>query len=554
MCLLEDGVKHAKKLFTQGSENLTDEMNVIGRYSQIFNLKTIQDMTWEQLYGFTLWRNNKHWTNLHRGNSKLKNSFEEVKGAIRQLLNEDISITDRLNLTIPSEAKYKAEGLGPAIVTAILTVAFPDKYMVFNNTVIAAINALQEMGEIDTGLGEIKKYKFTEQYEPLNRLVVRIAKKYGLSLWQIDWVWFYVIDFLKENKSTIPTPGPEIFLDGNDDEEPSNPFASYLPTNIILYGPVGTGKTTFARLIARGIAGGSILNLQGLLDLIKGDDLSTEADIKIDDKIEIVTFHKSYGYEQFVEGLRPSKDEAGHLVYKYTPGVFKRFSDKALARLKSGDKTNYVLVIDEINRGDISRIFGELITLVEKDKRYFSEHKEGMKIALPYSGEYLIVPKNLYIIGTMNTTDKSIALIDLALRRRFYFVEVLPDWEKLQNALDAKLKEADLKNAILILAKRLNEEIESLRGEDFGIGQAYYLNINNEDDFLHTWVYRIMPLLQEYFYDEPDVLLKLLGRVIKLENNGNNRKLTVKEYKELNSKVFIDSILNSNQMGASTIQ
>ncbi len=553
MGLLEDGVKHAKKLFTQGSENLADEMSVIRKYSQIFNLKTIEDLTWEQLYGFTLWRNNKHWTNLQRENSKLKNNFEKVKGALRQLLNEDISITERLILTIPSEAKYKADGLGPAIVTAILTVAFPDKYMVFNNTVIAAINALQEMGELDTGLGEIKKYKFIEQYDPLNRLVVGIAKKHGLSLWQMDWVWFYVIDFLNENESNVPTLELGNFSDGSDDEEPSNPLSSYLPTNIILYGPVGTGKTTFARLIARGIAGGSILNLQGLLDLIKGDDLSSEPNIETDDKIEIVTFHKSYGYEQFVEGLMPSIDEAGHLVYKYKSGVFKRFSDKALASLRNGDKTNYVLVIDEINRGDISRIFGELITLVEKDKRYFSENKGGMKITLPYSGDYFTVPKNLYIIGTMNTTDKSIALIDLALRRRFFFVEVLPDWGKLQNALDTKLKDARLKDAILILAKRLNEEIESLRGEDFGIGQAYYLDINNEEDFLHTWVYRIMPLLQEYFYDEPEGLLKLLGKVIKLENHGGRRKVTVKEFKELSSKDFIDGILNSN-LGASGIQ
>ena len=145
----------------------------------------------------------------------------------------------------------------------------------------------------------------------------------------------------------------------------------------------------------------------------------------------------------------------------------------------------YVLIIDEINRGNISKIFGELITLIEDDKR------ENMSVRLPYSQEFLTVPKNLYIIGTMNTADRSIAAIDIALRRRFTFVPKMPNVNLVPDKFN--MKEA---------FKNLNKKIRILLDEDHQIGHSYFMNIETIVDLKETWANKIIPLLNEYFYGD----------------------------------------------------
>ena len=171
----------------------------------------------------------------------------------------------------------------------------------------------------------------------------------------------------------------------------------------------------------------------------------------------------------------------------------------------------YVLIIDEINRGNISKIFGELITLIESDKRKGAQHE--LKVSLPYSSddELFGVPKNLYIIGTMNTSDRSIASIDIALRRRFKFVEMMPKHEKLvdKNNQPLTVDGINLQNIL----KTLNNRISYLLDRDHQIGHSYFMNWSkyNMTTFKGVWFDSILPLLNEYFYSDWDKLQAILG-------------------------------------------
>lgn len=209
----------------------------------------------------------------------------------------------------------------------------------------------------------------------------------------------------------------------------------------------------------------------------------------------MVTFHQSYSYEEFVEGIRPDLDsETGKLSYKVQPGVFKQIATIA----KNDPDNNYLLVIDEINRGNIAKVFGELITLIEGDKR------ETMSAVLPYSQEEFTVPRNLFILGTMNTADRSIALLDIALRRRFEFKELMPDYSLLDKQVD------DLHLGDLL--RSINEKIAVLIDQDHQIGHSYFMRVKTKQDLHNIWHKKILPLLQEYFYNDWSRLQQLLGK------------------------------------------
>jgi Cdc6-like AAA superfamily ATPase len=221
-------------------------------------------------------------------------------------------------------------------------------------------------------------------------------------------------------------------------------------------------------------------------------------------RFEFITFHQSYSYEDFIEGIKPELSESD-IAYSIQPGVFQELCNRARNDLSN----NYAIFIDEINRGNISSIFGELITLIEEDKR------EGMtneiKATLPYSKKPFSVPSNLYIIGTMNTADRSVEALDTALRRRFSFIEMNPKPEILSESdflceginLDAML------NAI-------NGRIEKLLDKDYCIGHSYFLTIkdkeNPEGELREIFQNKILPLLQEYFYGDWGKIQLILGK------------------------------------------
>ena len=235
-----------------------------------------------------------------------------------------------------------------------------------------------------------------------------------------------------------------------------------------------------------------------LIDQVKNYQSSSNRIIK---NYEFVTFHQSFSYEDFIEGIKPRLGEDDNeIAYEIQDGIFKKLCLKANA-----DRDNdYAIFIDEINRGNVSAIFGELITLIEKDKRLGEENELSAK--LPYSKEELGVPPNLYIFGTMNTADRSVEALDTALRRRFAFEEVMPLPELLENI---EFNQFNLSH----LLKVINGRIEALLDRDHTIGHSYFIKIQSGDieALKHAFENKIIPLLQEYFYHDYEKIAWILG-------------------------------------------
>ena len=211
-------------------------------------------------------------------------------------------------------------------------------------------------------------------------------------------------------------------------------------------------------------------------------------------QVVFTTFHQSYGYEEFIQGMKPDL-EAKELLFRKSDGVFKKIADRA-SQDTAGN--NYVIIIDEINRGNISKIFGELITLIEEDKRWGEPNQ--MYVTLPL-GDSFAVPNNLYIIGTMNSADKSISLVDTALRRRFSFIEKTPD----ENYIEDK----ELKKVFTALNQYI---VKELRSSDLAIGHSFFIGktVQQLDSIMND---NIIPLLYEYFFDDGGKVKKALDAV-----------------------------------------
>ena len=270
------------------------------------------------------------------------------------------------------------------------------------------------------------------------------------------------------------------------------PIPAVAPRNQVLYGPPGTGKTWRTVNVALSIVDGG----SGEHDLERFEELRFDARTG-EGNIALVTFHQNFAYEDFVEGIRPVLN-TGELRYELREGLFKRMARVAGER----PSERFVLIIDEINRGNIARIFGELITLIE-DSRRIDETEETFAM-LPYSGETFGVPGNLYLVGTMNTADRSIQLLDTALRRRFTFREMMPDPN---HEGIGEVGGVDCRR----LLGTMNERIAVLLDREHQIGHTYFLNLGNLEALADVFQNRILPLLQEYFFDDWSKIRAVLG-------------------------------------------
>ena len=301
---------------------------------------------------------------------------------------------------------------------------------------------------------------------------------------------FALIERLKGLSENNPDPDPD---------EPK-PKVDPMKLNQILYGPPGTGKTWSTANYAL-----AILEDKSLDELQLEDHKEVKRrfdELKEGGWIAMVTFHQNFAYEDFIEGIRPVLDdgESENIGYKLSGGVFKEIAKQA----RENSQEKYVLIIDEINRGNIAKIFGELITLIEESKRLGGD--DETKVTLPYSKEEFGVPGNLYIIGTMNTADRSIALLDTALRRRFEFIEMMPDSS--HDLISTGIEGVNCRE----LLAAMNERIRFLLDREHQIGHTYFMDVDNMALLAKTFRNKIIPLLQEYFYDNWEKIDLVLNR------------------------------------------
>lgn len=296
---------------------------------------------------------------------------------------------------------------------------------------------------------------------------------------------------------------------------------------VILYGPPGTGKTFHAEKTSYELSARQLYK-KGFSQLTENERRVITGTAHELGTVRMCTFHPSYGYEDFLEGIKPRIVNQTTL-FELKDGIFKSICKDAT----NNPEKDYFLIIDEINRGDISRIFGELITSIEGNKR-------GKEIFLPLSNQLFTVPDNVYIIGTMNTADRSIALLDVALRRRFGFIELLPEYSLFE---DVSIKSLPLAEWLKELNHRIVENLGQ-DGRNLQIGHSYFLEkekpIVTPNKFIQVIEEDIIPLIEEYCYGDYTLMSKILGNgIVDLKN----KTIKVELFEEGNIDTLINTLL-----------
>ncbi|EOG5809404.1 McrB family protein [Campylobacter jejuni] len=575
--------------------NIKEKIIQIIQASQDNNLKTIEKIDFGDAIKWKIAFHYQDVKNIKIVNIFSKNvldliSLNEFKEKLKiyqihkkLLENKNLSLVKMIeNIAIPLWNKYGMDSQNYIDKMKNLFSEYLNKKKLDKNTINKYIQVIENISKefLKENLYSCDLFSFDQNINKLNKneeFKLKNSNGHNMYSSALNYYRAFLIDYYEQ----------DIFITERVQSEESN--MKIIPLNQILYGPPGTGKTYHT--------------IDKALEIL-GENLESrdEKKAKFDEyvkngQIVFTTFHQSYGYEEFVEGIKPhidSEENSKEIKYEIKDGIFKELCEKALEnrdsiknfnfyidklkekvkiddnnpekyfelpntkysiqyrngktfRIKFDDmsknhkdypvsidnieklyktsnideiynsayvrailnylklqgledykekdeKVNlpYIIIIDEINRGNVSKIFGELITLIEASKRI--GEKEELKVTLPYSGEKFGVPKNVYIIGTMNTADRSITSLDTALRRRFEFIEMIPDVSKLSMDCEGiNLQE---------LLKAINTCIEYLLDREKTIGHAFFIGVENLNDLKSIFQNKIIPLLQEYFYND----------------------------------------------------
>ncbi|CAB4942018.1 unannotated protein [freshwater metagenome] len=303
-----------------------------------------------------------------------------------------------------------------------------------------------------------------------------------LNAWEEAWASFDPFTDLMEKSLWNESDLRELVASLNDNSP-----------QVILAGPPGTGKTWVARELAR-----YVLRVREILQALDGQKRVAMFFDGLTTPITTVQLHPSYGYEEFVEGLQPVPQASGGVKFEVVPGVIRRLARK----LEAGDTADpgQVLIVDEMNRANLPRVFGELMFLLEYRDEWMS---------LAHSRTPFKLPKNLFIIGTMNTADRGARSIDIALRRRFDFFETLPDVNILRRYYEHPDHENELGDVLFTGFTALNERLATLIDRHNTVGQTFFMDEEfTVEKLKRVWRHQVFPLIEEYFFDQPDQVEK----------------------------------------------
>ncbi len=556
------------------------------------------------------------------------------------LENKNLSLVKMIeNIAIPLWNKYGMNSQNYIDKMKNLFSEYLNKKKLDRNTINKYIQVIENISKefLKENLYSCDLFSFDQNINKLNKNEeFELKNSNGNNMYSsaLNYYRAFLIDYYEQ----------DIFITERVQSEESN--MKIIPLNQILYGPPGTGKTY--RTIDKAL---EIISKEEKIQIPSEDDRINRK--KLFDEyvkngqIVFTTFHQSYGYEEFVEGIKPiidNDENSQEVKYDIKDGIFKELCEKALEnrdsiknfnfyidklkekvkiddnnpekyfelpntkysiqyrngktfRIKFDDmsknhkdypvsidnieklyktsnideiynsayvrailnylklqgledykekdeKVNlpYIIIIDEINRGNVSKIFGELITLIEASKRI--GEKEELKVTLPYSGEKFGVPKNVYIIGTMNTADRSITSLDTALRRRFEFIEMMPDVSKLSIDCEGiNLQE---------LLKAINTRIEYLLDREKTIGHAFFISVENLESLKKVFKNRIIPLLQEYFYNDYALIDAVLNKNGMLEISVENKDYLKNMTEFIESDKIVYKFSDSNNWNKDT--
>ncbi|EIU4547617.1 McrB family protein [Campylobacter jejuni] len=603
--------------------NIKEKIIQIIQASQDNNLKTIEKIDFGDAIKWKIAFHYQDVKNIKIVNIFSKNvldliSLNEFKEKLKiyqihkkLLENKNLSLVKMIeNIAIPLWNKYGMDSQNYIDKMKNLFSEYLNKKKLDKNTINKYIQVIENISKefLKENLYSCDLFSFDQNINKLNKneeFKLKNSNGHNMYSSALNYYRAFLIDYYEQ----------DIFITERVQSEESN--MKIIPLNQILYGSPGTGKTYHT--IDKAL---EIISKEEKIQIPSEDDRINRK--KIFDEyvkngqIVFTTFHQSYGYEEFVEGIKPiidNDENSQEVKYDVKDGIFKELCEKALEnrdsiknfnfyidklkekvkiddnnpekyfelpntkysiqyrngktfRIKFDDmsknhkdypvsidnieklyktsnideiynsayvrailnylklqgledykekdeKVNlpYIIIIDEINRGNVSKIFGELITLIEPSKRI--GEKEELKVKLPYSGEEFGVPKNVYIIGTMNTVDRSITSLDTALRRRFEFIEMMPDVSKLSMDCEGiNLQE---------LLKAINTRIEYLLDREKTIGHAFFIGVENLNDLKKVFKNKIIPLLQEYFYNDYALIDAVLNKNGMLEISVENK-------------------------------